>query len=210
MTGSRMAMSSDFLAAFAKLPSQQQRLVRAMMARFERDSRAIRTQLREDRGCEGSEHALSAHRRRLSRRRSEAGPRQRPHPAVGRQARRRLSVGDSPRLQHQRRDRGVAGVSAAADSRGSRRNSTRRYAGNIRTTQAPGVVTVWCARRHGGGSPGDSRRSGPGGDGAAAPRRSVRGPLPLHGGRDLRADHPRARIAARAGGHHGLRDRVAP
>ena len=40
MTGSRMAMSSDFLAAFAKLPSQQQRLVRAMMARFERDSRA--------------------------------------------------------------------------------------------------------------------------------------------------------------------------
>ena len=30
MTGSRMAMSSDFLAAFAKLPSQQQRLVRAM------------------------------------------------------------------------------------------------------------------------------------------------------------------------------------
>ena len=40
MTGSRMAMSSDFLAAFAKLPSQQQRLVRAMIARFERDSRA--------------------------------------------------------------------------------------------------------------------------------------------------------------------------
>ena len=40
MTGSRMAMSSDFLAAFAKLPSQQQRLVRAMIARFERDSKA--------------------------------------------------------------------------------------------------------------------------------------------------------------------------
>ena len=40
MTGSRMAMSSDFLAAFAKLPSQQQRLVRAMISRFERDSRA--------------------------------------------------------------------------------------------------------------------------------------------------------------------------
>jgi len=35
-----MAMSADFLAAFAKLPSQQQRLVRAMIARFERDSRA--------------------------------------------------------------------------------------------------------------------------------------------------------------------------
>ena len=35
-----MAMSSDFLAAFAKLPSQQQRLVRAMIARFERDSKA--------------------------------------------------------------------------------------------------------------------------------------------------------------------------
>ena len=29
-------------------------------------------------------------------------------------------------------------------------------------------------------------------------------------GRDLRADYPRARIAAGAGGHHGLRDRVAP
>ena len=40
MTGSRMAMSSDFLAALAKLPSQQQRLVRAMIAQFERDSRA--------------------------------------------------------------------------------------------------------------------------------------------------------------------------
>ena len=40
MTGARMAMASDFLAAFAKLPSQQQRLVRAMIARFERDSRA--------------------------------------------------------------------------------------------------------------------------------------------------------------------------
>ena len=36
----RMAMSADFLAAFAKLPSQQQRLVRAMIARFERDSKA--------------------------------------------------------------------------------------------------------------------------------------------------------------------------
>ena len=41
MTGSRMAMSSDFLAAFAKLPSQQQRLVRAMIARFERDSTGL-------------------------------------------------------------------------------------------------------------------------------------------------------------------------
>ena len=40
MTGPRMAMSADFLAAFAKLPSQQQRLVRAMIARFERDSKA--------------------------------------------------------------------------------------------------------------------------------------------------------------------------
>ena len=40
MTGPRMAMSADFLAAFAKLPSQQQRSVRAMIARFERDSRA--------------------------------------------------------------------------------------------------------------------------------------------------------------------------
>ena len=35
-----MAMSADFLSAFAKLPSQQQRLVRAMIARFERDSKA--------------------------------------------------------------------------------------------------------------------------------------------------------------------------
>ena len=41
MTGARMAMSSDFLAAFAKLPSQQQRLVRAMIARFERDSTGL-------------------------------------------------------------------------------------------------------------------------------------------------------------------------
>ena len=40
MTGPRMAMSADFLSAFAKLPSQQQRLVRAMIARFERDSKA--------------------------------------------------------------------------------------------------------------------------------------------------------------------------
>ena len=40
MTHPRMAMSADFLAAFAKLPSRQQRLVRAMIARFERDSRA--------------------------------------------------------------------------------------------------------------------------------------------------------------------------
>ena len=80
-------------------------------------ARLHRARLREDRGCEGSEHALPAHRRRISRRRSEAGRRQRPHPAVGRQARRRLAVGDSPCLQHQRRDRGVAGVSAAAGGR---------------------------------------------------------------------------------------------
>ena len=38
MTGSRMAMSADFLTAFAKLPAQQQRGVRAMIARF--DSKA--------------------------------------------------------------------------------------------------------------------------------------------------------------------------
>ena len=35
-----MAMSADFLAAFAKLPSQQQRHVRTMIGRFERDSRS--------------------------------------------------------------------------------------------------------------------------------------------------------------------------
>ena len=35
-----MAMSADFLTAFAKLPSQQQRQVRAMLGRFERDSRS--------------------------------------------------------------------------------------------------------------------------------------------------------------------------
>ena len=40
MTGPRMAMSADFLSAFAKLPSQQQRLVRTMIARFERDSKS--------------------------------------------------------------------------------------------------------------------------------------------------------------------------
>ena len=39
MTASKMAMSVDFLAAFAKLPSQQQRAVRTMIARFGRDSR---------------------------------------------------------------------------------------------------------------------------------------------------------------------------
>ena len=40
MTGPRMAMSADFLTAFAKLPSQQQRQVRTMIGRFERDSRS--------------------------------------------------------------------------------------------------------------------------------------------------------------------------
>jgi len=40
MTGPRMAMSVDFLGAFAKLPSQQQRQVRTMIGRFERDSRS--------------------------------------------------------------------------------------------------------------------------------------------------------------------------
>lgn len=40
MSGVRMAMSADFLTAFAKLPSQQQRGVRAMITRFERDSKA--------------------------------------------------------------------------------------------------------------------------------------------------------------------------
>ena len=40
MTGPRMAMSADFLTAFAKLPSRQQRQVRTMIGRFERDSRA--------------------------------------------------------------------------------------------------------------------------------------------------------------------------
>ena len=39
MTAPKMAMSADFLAAFAKLPAQQQRAVRAMIARFEHDSR---------------------------------------------------------------------------------------------------------------------------------------------------------------------------
>ncbi|MCY3795590.1 MAG: AAA family ATPase [Gammaproteobacteria bacterium] len=40
MSGVRMAMSADFLTAFAKLPSQQQRGVRTMITRFERDSTA--------------------------------------------------------------------------------------------------------------------------------------------------------------------------
>ncbi len=40
MSGVRMAMSLDFLTAFAKLPSQQQRGVRAMITRFERNSTA--------------------------------------------------------------------------------------------------------------------------------------------------------------------------
>ncbi|MDE0004555.1 MAG: hypothetical protein OXQ29_17845, partial [Rhodospirillaceae bacterium] len=40
MTTVKMAMSADFLTAFAKLPSQQQRGVRAMISRFERDSRS--------------------------------------------------------------------------------------------------------------------------------------------------------------------------
>ena len=40
MTRSKMAMSADFLTAFAKLPARQQRGVRAMIARFERDSTA--------------------------------------------------------------------------------------------------------------------------------------------------------------------------
>ena len=38
MTRSRMAMSTDFLAAFAKLPSRQQRGVRMMISRFGADS----------------------------------------------------------------------------------------------------------------------------------------------------------------------------
>ena len=40
MITSRMALSADFLAAFAKLPSQQQRGVRRMISLFERDSTA--------------------------------------------------------------------------------------------------------------------------------------------------------------------------
>ncbi|MYB36330.1 MAG: AAA family ATPase [Gammaproteobacteria bacterium] len=40
MTSSRMALSADFLAAFAKLPSQQQKGVRRMISQFERDSTA--------------------------------------------------------------------------------------------------------------------------------------------------------------------------
>ncbi len=40
MIDPRMAMSADFLTAFAKLPAQQQRQVRAMIGRFERDSRS--------------------------------------------------------------------------------------------------------------------------------------------------------------------------
>ena len=40
MSDVRMAMSADFLTAFAKLPSRQQRGVRTMITRFERDSTA--------------------------------------------------------------------------------------------------------------------------------------------------------------------------
>ena len=40
MSNVRMAMSADFLTAFAKLPSRQQRGVRAMIGRVERDSKA--------------------------------------------------------------------------------------------------------------------------------------------------------------------------
>ena len=39
MTAPKMAMSADFLAAYAKLPGQQQRAVRTMISRFESDSR---------------------------------------------------------------------------------------------------------------------------------------------------------------------------
>ena len=40
MKNAQMAISADFLAAFAKLPSQQQRGIRSMISRFERDSAA--------------------------------------------------------------------------------------------------------------------------------------------------------------------------
>lgn len=40
MTNARMALSADFLGAFAKLPSQQQKGVRRMISLFERDSTA--------------------------------------------------------------------------------------------------------------------------------------------------------------------------
>ncbi len=40
MNNAQMAISADFLAAFAKLPSQQQRGIRSMISRFERESTA--------------------------------------------------------------------------------------------------------------------------------------------------------------------------
>ena len=72
---------------------------------------------------------------------------------------------------------GVAGASASAGGRrgrGSRRSPAHQYAGHLRAAQTPGVAASRCAGGHGGGSARDSGRSGPGGDGAAAPCRSVR------------------------------------
>ena len=69
------------VAVAAAAPSADDDL--AVRARLQ----GIRAQLREDRGREGPEHALAAHRRRLSRHRPETGRRPHPHAVVGRQTR---------------------------------------------------------------------------------------------------------------------------
>ena len=68
-----MAMSVDFLSAFARLPGQQQRGVRALIARFNNDSAASGLNYERINGAKDPKHALAAHRPRLPRHRSETG-----------------------------------------------------------------------------------------------------------------------------------------
>ena len=56
----RMAMSTDFLEAFAKLPSAQQKGVRMLIAKFEANPRSPGLELRINQGCARFQHAIPA------------------------------------------------------------------------------------------------------------------------------------------------------
>ena len=153
MTAPKMAMSADFLAAYAKLPGQQQRAVRTMISRFESDSRGSGL------NYEKIGNAKDANMRSLRIDGAYRAIVLKPTRAMstcscGPTSTMSIRLGYPPRLLHQRGDRGAAGLSApSCGGRWRRRPDFKRVfdgrARRFRGTQASRIGAPWGSRGHG-------------------------------------------------------------
>ena len=94
-----MAMSVDFLSAFARLPGAQQRNVRSLITRFSNNPTASGLNYERINGARDPNMRSLRIDPRLSRHRLQACAWRRPHAVVGGQARRGVPMGHAPPLR---------------------------------------------------------------------------------------------------------------